>query len=327
MKKGLIFFLIAFVSIHCLQAQKPSKQMVDQMANTIANLIKENYILPDKGDSIVDCFINDHKNGRFYQATTLKQLDSIMTKSLREVSNDYHLYTWNNVEIVQQLQSEKAENQESESSNFFNNKAAYNANFGFEKVEVLPDNIGYIKLTQINISALSLKKLYAAMNLVENTNALIIDLRDNAGGGSTIGSVLETFFFDKYVDLIEFRTRKGQKEMNSTVQWLLEKRYLKPLYLLINKGTASAAEAFTFALKNQERCTLVGSPTSGGAYMNDYFLVNQDFIVAISTGAPFLPGTTKSWQGTGIQPDYTVEDEEALKKALELIKSGEMTNK
>ena len=327
MKKALLLFFIVFTAIQCLQAQKPSKQMVDQTVNTIANLIKENYILPSKGDSIVDYFLNDHKKGRFYKAETLKKLDSIMTKSLREVSSDYHLYTWNNLEIVQQLQSEKEENQESETSNFFNNKDAYDANFGFEKVEILPDNIGYIKLTQINISTLSLKKLYAAMNLVENTNALVIDLRDNSGGGSTVGSVLETFFFDKYVDLLEFRTRKGKTDVNGTVQWLLEKRYLKPLYVLINKGTASAAEAFAFALKNQERCTLVGKPSSGGAYMNDYFLVNQDFIVAISTGAPFLLGTTKSWQGEGIQPDYLVESENALKKALEIIKSQELTNK
>ncbi|MGK7394702.1 MAG: S41 family peptidase [Candidatus Cyclobacteriaceae bacterium M3_2C_046] len=127
---------------------------------------------------------------------------------------------------------------------------------------------------------------------MENTKALIIDLRVNQGGESTVGPVLETSFFDEHLDILEFRERNGQTKLNSTVPWLLEKRYLKPLYLIINKGTGSAAEAFAFALKSQDRCVLVGEPTSKGAYMNTHFPVNQDFIIAISISAPFLPGTT-----------------------------------
>ncbi|MEM7513562.1 MAG: S41 family peptidase, partial [Bacteroidota bacterium] len=149
----------------------------------------------------------------------------------------------------------------------------------------------------------------------------IIDLRGNSGGGSTVGPVLETFFFDKYTELLEFKERNGKTEMSSTVSWLLEKRYLKPLYLLVDKGTASAAEAFAYALKHQNRCVIVGEPTSGGAYMNAYFPVNEEFIVAISTAAPFLPGTTESWEGKGVQPHYEVEKEKALTKAINLIKA------
>ncbi len=321
----LLFFLIT-ISATFLQAQQPSKKMVDEMTKKIADLIRENYVLPDRGSMIARAFLQDHKGGRFHQAQSLKELDSIMTKSLREASNDFHLYTWNNKEIVLQLQS-NTDTEEAETTNFFNNEEAYESNFGFEKVEILSGNVGYIKLSQINISEHSLETLYASMNLVKNTKALIIDLRDNGGGGSTVGSVLETFFFNEQVDLLEFRERNGQTELNGTVPWLLEERYLRPLCLLINKGTGSAAEAFAFALKNQSRCVLVGMPTSGGAYMNTYFPVNQDFIVAISTSAPFLPGTTESWEGKGVRPDHQVKSDEALPKALEIIEKNKVTNK
>ncbi len=319
--KSIILIISLGFAIQCsLKAQKPTKKVIDQTVNTIANQVKENYVLPAKGELIAEHFLQDLKNGRFYQAQSLKQLDSIMTKSLREGSNnDFHLYSWNNKEIVQQLRT-SASNEEENSTDFFNDKAAYNSNFGFERVEILPENIGYIKLSQINISEYSLKKLYAVMNLVENTNALIIDLRDNSGGGSTVGSVLESYFFREHTDLLEFRSRNGKTEMNSTVGWLLEKRYLKPLYLLVNKSTASAAEAFAFALKSHDRCTIVGRPTSGGAYMNTYFPVNHDFVVAISTSAPFLPGTTDSWEGTGIQPHHLVDSKDALSRTLEIVK-------
>ncbi|MEM6379355.1 MAG: S41 family peptidase [Bacteroidota bacterium] len=311
------FFLLLNVS---LSGQAMSNGKVDEMVSIISDLIKENYVLPERGKTIAKAFTEDWKRGRFYELETLKKLDSTMTKSLREASQDFHLFTWNNKEIVQQLQAEKSEDESTETTSFFNNKKAYNSNFGFDKIEILPDNIGYIKLSQINISEHSLKKLYGAMQLVEHTDALIIDLRNNGGGGSTVGSVLETFFLEEYTDLLEFKKRDSQPEMNATVPWLLEKRYLKPLYLLVNKGTASAAEAFAFALKNQGRCTIVGQPSSGGAHMNSYFLVNQDFIIAISTAAPFLPGTDKSWEGTGVQPDYVVAADKALEKAVELIK-------
>ncbi|MGB3463994.1 MAG: S41 family peptidase [Cyclobacteriaceae bacterium] len=321
MKSTGIIFLISFLALNTVLAQKPSKKIVDQMVLTIADQIKDNYVLPEKGILIAKQFLKDHKNNRFYQARSLKQLDSTMTKSLREASNDFHLFTWNNKEIVNQLKSATDEDEETEVSSFFNDEKAYNSNFGFEKVEILPENIGYIKLSQINISGHSLRILYAAMTLVENTNALIIDLRNNRGGGSTVGSVLETYFFEETKDLLEFRNRNGQTEVSSTIGWLLEKRYLKPLYLLVNKGTASAAEAFAYALKNHGRCTIIGQPTSGGAYMNTYFPVNDDFIVAISTAAPFVPGTTDSWEGKGVEPDFVVDERDALDTALEVIKS------
>ena len=100
---------------------------------------------------------------------------------------------------------------------------------------------------------------------------------------------------------------------------LMEKRYLKPLFVLINNKTGSAAEAFAFALQKAGRCKIVGTASSGGAFMNTYFPVNDDFIVAISTAAPFLPGTTESWEGKGVQPDFSVNDDQAITKAIELI--------
>lgn len=292
------------------------------MVHQIANLIEAHYVLPEKGKSIAQHFLIDLEAGRFYNTQSLKQLDSVLTKSLREASQDFHLYTWNNYQLVQQLATEQEEtNEPSNPENFFNSKKAFASNFGFEEVRILPENIGYLKLSQINISELSLPTLYATMQFVAHTDALIIDLRNNGGGGSTIGPVLESYFLEAETELLEFRERSGKTEVSRTVKWLLEKRYDRPLYLIINKGTASAAEAFAFALKNQGRCTIVGSPSSGGAYMNTYFPVNEHFIVAISTAAPFLPGTEISWEGKGVQPNYQTTDGEAMEKAVELILS------
>ncbi|MEO1655561.1 MAG: S41 family peptidase, partial [Bacteroidota bacterium] len=266
MKKTLLSYFLFISCLLPVEAQQPSKKMVKEMVQKIEELILTHYVLPEQGEKIAAQFRADFQKGRFDQANSLKQLDSTMTKSLREVSQDFHLYVWNNKEIVEQLKAEARaepdEEEAQETSNFFNSEKAYQANFGFEKVEVLEGNIGYIKLSQINISKYSLKKLYAAMHLVANTQALILDLRNNGGGGSSMGAVLESFFFEEYTELLEFRQRNGSTNVEATVPWLLEKRYPRPLYILINKRTGSAAEAFTFALKNQKRCILVGTNSS-----------------------------------------------------------------
>ncbi|HAA15595.1 MAG TPA: hypothetical protein DCE41_29360, partial [Cytophagales bacterium] len=213
---GLLFIL----PLAATHAQSLAKREVNSTVTTVAELVREHYVLREEGEAIAAYLLKDLQEGRFYLAESLKQLDSIMTKSLREASQDFHLYTWNNYDLVKQLQAPEAEDEGAESTSFFNDDAAHAANFGFAKVEVLPDNIGYIRLSQINISEHSLETLYAAMRLVQHTQALIIDLRDNQGGGSSVGSVLETFFFEDRRDLLEFRSRNGQTELESTVPWL-----------------------------------------------------------------------------------------------------------
>jgi C-terminal processing protease CtpA/Prc len=307
----------------CGQSQAPSKRQIKEASYKVAELVRANYVLKDKGNDIAASFIKDFEKGRFNTAASWKQLDSAMTRSLKEVSNDGHLYVWHNLEIIKELKGqtkEKEEETREEATSFFNNKKAYDRNFGFQQLEILEGNIGYMKLSQINISLESLKTLYAAMEFVKNTHALIVDLRNNGGGGSTVGAVFESFFLEKETELLEFKNRTGSVEMERTVSWLLEKKYTKPLYILVNSGTASAAEAFAFALQNQKRATVVGEPSAGAAFMNQYYLVNDQLMVSVSSDAPFLPCTEISWQGTGIQPNLVANDDEAKAKAWQHIK-------
>lgn len=322
MTKKVILTLTLFLFAFCAQSQTISKNEKKEVCLKIAELIKFNYVIKEKGDQIAAAFIKEFKAGRFDFADNWKQLDSVISKSLNDISNDGHLYTSNNPEIVKQLKEEKKgkkQKSEPEVKSFFNDQEAYNNNFGFKKIEIIEGNIGYLELSQINISPESLNTLCATMDFVKNTQALLIDLRGNSGGGSTVGAVLETFFFEKDIELLEFKNRNGNTEMAKTVPWLLEERYTKPLYILINSKTASAAEAFAFALKHQARAIIVGEPSAGGAFMNKYFLVNDQLVLAVSNNAPFLPGTQFTWQGTGVKPDVSVDQREAKEKALELI--------
>ncbi|WP_353719886.1 S41 family peptidase [Dyadobacter sp. 676] len=203
---------------------------------------------------------------------------------------------------------------------FFDSKEAVERNFGFREVKVLEDNIGYLKISEINISAKSLPILFAAMRFVANSKALVIDLQNNGGGGSAVGSVLESFFLPAQTSLLEFKTRNGSSRSDMTVDWLLEPRYEKPLYILVNRHTASAAEAFAFALQKHGRAKIVGQRSAGAAFMNSWYPVNQHLFISVSTGAPTRPGTGETWEGTGIQPDYVVAEGAGLDTVAGLLK-------
>lgn len=96
--------------------------------------------------------------------------------------------------------------------------------------------------------------------------------------------------------------------------------YERPLYILVNKKTASAAEAFAFVMQQQNRAGIVGQTTAGAAHMNDWYPLNDSIYLSVSTAAPVLPGTNRSWEQKGVEPDHRTSPGKELEAAYELLK-------
>jgi C-terminal processing protease CtpA/Prc len=306
-------------------AQHLPKKETQQVITKMAKLIADNYVFPEKGEQIAAYLVQEYRKGKFNSATTWRAFDSLTTRSIQEVSHDGHMYVRYDPKTTQELSAVKKEAEPEVKGDFsedpfFYGPNAAQQNFGFKEVKVLDGNIGYIKLTEINISEKSLPTLHGAMALVAHTKALVLDLRNNGGGGSAIGSVLESYFLPKETPLLVFRSRTGQTNAAKTVAWLTEKQYEKPLYILTNNATVSAAEAFTYALQRHQRAKVVGQRTAGGAHMNSWYPLNEHSFISVSTGAPTWPGTNESWEGKGVQPDYVVTEEKALEFIKDLVR-------
>ena len=303
---------------------------VAQAVSTMSRLIEEHYVFAGKGKAIAAHLRGAYRAGKFGAARTWQEFDSLTTRSLADYSHDGHLYVRHDPNTVKDLlEAEKkaVEDKKATKGNFsydpfYYGEAAVANNFGFREVKVLEGNIGYIRLSEINLSEKSLPVLFAAMQFVANTKALVIDLQHNGGGGSAVGDVFQSFFLPKETPLLEFKTRHGAARLAKTETWLTEKKYEKPLYILVNGGTASAAEAFTYALQRHGRARVVGQRSAGGAHMNSWYPVNEHIFISVSTGAPTWPGTEESWEGKGIQPDYPVaagQELEAVKRLIDKV--------
>lgn len=309
--------IVVSISLMLSSAMKAQLQPVDKKSVTaavdkIAALIKENYVFEEKGKRIAAELLEQYRHGALDKAVTWQEFGSLVTGIISKAGQDGHLYVRYDPQTVKTLQVPEDSTAPEQEDMFHHGPAAARRNFGFRELKILDNNIGYMKIPEINISSKSLPVLYAAMQFVANTSALVIDLQENGGGGSDIGPVFESFFLPPNRPLLHVKSRTGIIETMKTVAWLTQERYQRPLYILVGKKTASAAEAFAFTLQAQRRAVIIGQPSAGGAHMNTWYPVNDEIYVSVSTAAPVLPGTTVSWEGKGVQPDHITKEGEEL---------------
>jgi hypothetical protein len=91
-----------------------------------------------------------------------------------------------------------------------------------------------------------------------------------------------------------------------------------PVYVLTSSRTFSAAEEFTYNLKNLERATIVGETTGGGAHPVDgHYFAFPEYHVTMSLpfGRAVNPITGTNWEGTGIDPHLACTKAEAKNTA------------
>jgi retinol-binding protein 3 len=203
-------------------------------------------------------------------------------------------------------------------------------NYGFDAVERLPGNIGYIRmsffadfdpgLTGAKAPAARLAG-EAALKLVENTDAVIFDMRENHGGSpAMIDLLLSGFFGDKPVLLNRFYKRKNDQTVDFTTlaNFGGKRRPGVPIYVLVSGSTGSAAEEFSYDVQTRKRGTLIGETTYGGANPGEIFEVGDGFAAFISTGAAVNPITGTNWEKVGVKPDVAIASADALTRAEEL---------
>jgi C-terminal processing protease CtpA/Prc len=190
-------------------------------------------------------------------------------------------------------------------------------NFGFQELRLLDGNIGYLDLRGFSGQREAAETGVAAMNFLANADAVIIDLRRNGGGSPAMIQLISSYFLKESTHLNSFENR-GQEEPAQFWSFHYvpgQPMFDTDLYLLTSPRTFSAAEEFTYNMKNLKRATIVGETTGGGAHPGGTKIVNDSFLVWVPTGRAVNPITKSNWEGTGIAPDVAVESEKALEKA------------
>ena len=174
----------------------------------------------------------------------------------------------------------------------------------------LPGNVGYISLDAFTNPGDMRKQLGHAMNFVANTDALIVDMRDNKGGSPAAVAALASYFFDEQpVHLNDIVSpRDGKREEFWTERELAGARYgvTRPVFVLTAARTFSAPEELAYDLQALGRAMVVGEQTGGGANPTSGVPIDENFGLAIPRATARNPHTGTNWEAVGVQPDVRV---------------------
>jgi hypothetical protein len=268
--------------------------------------IKDDYVHPDKFAVIENSVRQHQRNGDYSAARDDKEFAALLTTHLQEITHDKHM-------VLKSQPNARSRRPAAFQSTPSQRDAERRDNYGLNKLEVLPGNVGYIDVAYFHDNVqLSGDTIAAAMGFLANSDALIIDLRNNHGGGEAM-QLMASYLMDGGVELMQLRYRKEGTMRATTQDYVPGKRYLgKPVYLLTSNRTFSAGEAFACALQGLKRATLVGATTRGAGNPNELVPVGNDFILSVPIGESISPVTGGSWEGVGVKPDVAVDEQQAL---------------
>ncbi|MEW9573432.1 S41 family peptidase [Rhodanobacter sp. Si-c] len=190
------------------------------------------------------------------------------------------------------------------------------------KVRQLEPGFDYIRITQFQSdTAPDLERKLAALIGKDGApKGAVLDLRNNPGGLLTAAVSVSDDFLDSGT-IVTTRGRLPDSNMSFSAHPgdLLNGA---PLVVLVNHGTASAAEIVSGALKDNHRALLMGQRTFGKGVVQTVLPLDADHAVKITTARYYTPNGT-SIQAEGIKPDIPLADLSVRKadEAPELISS------
>ncbi len=162
---------------------------------------------------------------------------------------------------------------------------------------------GYVRIEEF--SDTTPDEVNAAISMLQRDNlgglqGLVLDLRDNPGGVLESGVAVADDFLNSGVILTaQGRTADARFEMDATPGDLMNGA---PIVVLVNSGTASAAEIVSAALKDHGRALLIGHRTYGKGTVQTVIPLQYGGAVKLTTSRYFTP-SGGSVQGKGIVPD------------------------
>ncbi|MFC9881137.1 S41 family peptidase [Streptomyces libani] len=281
-----------------------------QIIDRALGRIVAGYVFPQRAVEI-DRAIRARLAAGEYDALDGTALCAAVTAHLQEVCPDKHL------RLLWQEEARSTETEDDDAG-----RAAFLAllreqNQGIRRVEQLDGNIGCLDIRRIADAGEGARAIGAAMELVAQTRALILDLRECRGGSPEGAAMWCSYFFpDDQVHLNDIYERSTDSTRQFwTLSHLPAPRYLdRPVYVLTSATTFSGGEDVAYTLQALGRAELVGETTRGGAHPTGRHPVTEHITVTVPTARTTNAVTGTNWEGVGVRPDRAV----AACKALEM---------
>ena len=174
------------------------------------------------------------------------------------------------------------------------------------KSKIIEDTVGYIRLTSFNEnSADQIKEKIKELRQNKKIEKYILDLRNNPGGLLSQAIKISDFFLNNG-EIVSTKSRKKKENR----KWFARKGDIidgETLIVLINYGSASAAEIVAGALKDHKRAILIGEKSFGKGSVQSIIPLNNKGAIRLTISKYYLP-SGKSISEVGITPDIEIAE-------------------
>ncbi|MDR3742278.1 MAG: S41 family peptidase [Terracidiphilus sp.] len=279
-----------------------------RVVDAVTANLRQHYVDPGAAQRMADALQAREQRGDYKGATHGPEFADLLTRELREVSHDADVGV---VYSADPLRSGPAAPSPEAQERY--RKMMQEMDCTFSKVEMLPHNVGYVKLDAFPQTAVCEAAAEAAMARVNGASALIVDLRDNGGGFQDMVNLIAGYLFARPTFVYSPRGDGG-----FTHPVAGNRLADKPVYVLTSHTTISAAEDFCYNLKMLKRATFVGETTRGSAHAGAFYRIDDHFGMGMPGVKVVNPYGTSDWEGVGVEPDVKVNAADALPVAEKL---------
>ena len=190
----------------------------------------------------------------------------------------------------------------------------------------LTPDIGYVRVSNFQSNtAEELSKALEALEEGGNLKGLVLDMRNNPGGLLSQAIDVSEMFLDSGI-IVSTKGRTGSHDIEARAHKNSKPRAY-PMIVLVNGGSASAAEIVAGALQDNKRALILGSRTFGKGSVQTILPLSDGSGLRLTTARYYTP-SGKSIQSSGIAPDieitFIAPDKEPKKKMPRFIREEDL---
>lgn len=286
----------------------------DQVVQAVASNMQAHYYDREQGQHTSDLLLSLEHRGAYSAIVDGPDLAVRLTADLRSAAQDLHLTVeYSSRTLPNQPGLPSAAPSAAALEQY--REAMKQQRCTFEKVEMLPQRIGYFKLNSFPEPAVCGAAARAALKQLNQSEAIIFDLRTNGGGDPDMVAQISAALFDHQVPWFNPRANPSSTTLSPEPGSKLAD---KPVYILTSSLTYSGAEHFAYNLKMLNRATIVGENTGGADHAGVFHRIDDHFGVAIVETPIINPYGKPDWALIGVAPDVKVPAADALATAEKL---------
>ena len=285
-----------------------AQRVRDSVVSTV-ELLNDVYVYPETAHRVGIEMLRRLDSGAYDRIASKQEFADRISAELVELSGDGHMGVM------------VAEGDAQPSHVLQETVDRFRLNFGFQRIEVLKGNIGYLKLNKFHQDDEAQQVADHALGFLVGTDALIIDLTECKGGSPELVRHLLSHFFADGTLLWRIINRDGETVHEAVAKAGVGAGRFKhnfPLFVLTGPDTASAAELFAYALQSYGKAKTVGQRTVGIAHLVGAQAINEHFIGRFSTFRNTHPVIDTDWEGVGVRPDHPAALEDSLEIAIQI---------